>query len=337
MANKLTVTVLACALLLAATNASPQQPGGIPGGTSSGVVGAVPGQPNPPHRTEAVLLAEIASQPSNLMAYMELAGLYRINNRMPEADALLRSALPIAPNPGFVYGALIALYQPQDHPEQVLAVAEEWKQAQPANFRPVLATAYAHLMLAQRLRRTPEAARDHVEQAMRALEDVKALQPELPELAMVFATMLRAKADLETDPTERASLLHQADEWMSQVRARSQQSWSSNAAAPTVQGRPPALNGPVRVGGNIQPPAKIKDVRPHYPPEAQQARIQGVVIVEVLIDENGKVKDARVLRSIPMLDAAAVDAVRQWEFTPTLLNGQGVQVIMTATVQFSLP
>jgi periplasmic protein TonB len=60
------------------------------------------------------------------------------------------------------------------------------------------------------------------------------------------------------------------------------------------------------------------------------------VILETLIGANGRVEDARVLRSIPLLDQAALDAVRQWEFTPTLLNGNPVPVIMTTTVQFSL-
>ena len=91
-----------------------------------------------------------------------------------------------------------------------------------------------------------------------------------------------------------------------------------------------------RVGGNIKPPMKTKDVRPTYPPIAQSARVQGVVIIEATIGPGGKVQDARVLRSIPLLDAAALDAVRQWEFTPTLLNGVPVPVIMTVTVQFTL-
>jgi protein TonB len=56
-----------------------------------------------------------------------------------------------------------------------------------------------------------------------------------------------------------------------------------------------------------------------------------------LIDEQGHVPEARILRSIPLLDQAAIDAVRQWEFTPTLLNGQPIPVIMTVTVQFALP
>jgi protein TonB len=92
----------------------------------------------------------------------------------------------------------------------------------------------------------------------------------------------------------------------------------------------------MRVGGNIQPPQKIKHVNPQYPPVAQSARVQGVVIIETTIGANGEVSDARVLRSIPLLDQAALDAVRQWQFAPTLLNGVPVPVIMTVTVQFSL-
>ncbi len=81
---------------------------------------------------------------------------------------------------------------------------------------------------------------------------------------------------------------------------------------------------------------KTKHVAPVYPPVAQSAAVQGVVIIEMIIGGDGKVQDARVLRSIPLLDQAALDSVKQWEFTPTLLNGSPVPVIMTATVQFTL-
>jgi protein TonB len=92
----------------------------------------------------------------------------------------------------------------------------------------------------------------------------------------------------------------------------------------------------VRVGGAIKAPVKTKDVRPVYPSIAQSARVQGVVIIEATLGPNGTVTDAKVLRSIPLLDAAALDAVRQWQFTPTTLNGQPVPVIMTVTVNFTL-
>jgi TonB family protein len=108
----------------------------------------------------------------------------------------------------------------------------------------------------------------------------------------------------------------------------------------TVQPRmagPGSISGQaLRVGGNIRPPTKTKHVNPAYSESAQAARVQGVVIMEVTIDEQGQVAEARVLRSVPLLDQAALAAVTQWEFTPTLLNGRPVPVIMTVTVQFSL-
>jgi protein TonB len=99
---------------------------------------------------------------------------------------------------------------------------------------------------------------------------------------------------------------------------------------------PPPPAQPVRVGGNIKAPTKVRDVTPQYPQIAQSARVQGVVIIEATIGPNGKVANARVLRSIPLLDQAALDAVKQWEYTPTLLNNVPVPVIMTVTVNFTL-
>ena len=91
----------------------------------------------------------------------------------------------------------------------------------------------------------------------------------------------------------------------------------------------------IRVGGKIKPPTKIKDVKPVYPAMAQSARIGGVVIIEATIGPDGKVIDTQILRSVPLLDQAALDAVRQWEYTPTLLNGLPAPVVVTVTVNFT--
>jgi protein TonB len=102
---------------------------------------------------------------------------------------------------------------------------------------------------------------------------------------------------------------------------------------------PPTWNPgdpPLRIGGQIKEPKKIKHVAPVYPPEAQQGRIQGIVILEIRIDQDGRVSDARIVRPVALLDQAALDAVLQWEFTPTLIDGQPVPVIMTVTVNFTL-
>jgi TonB family protein len=92
----------------------------------------------------------------------------------------------------------------------------------------------------------------------------------------------------------------------------------------------------VRVGGDIKPPVKTKNVPPIYPSFAVSAHIQGVVILEATIGTDGKVKDIKVLRSIKELDDAAIKAVRAWEYKPTLVNNQAVQVITTIPVNFSL-
>ena len=91
----------------------------------------------------------------------------------------------------------------------------------------------------------------------------------------------------------------------------------------------------VRPGGRIMPPKKIKDVPPVYPALAQSARVAGEVTIEATIGPDGKVIDAKVVRSIPMLDQAALDAVRQWEYLPTMLNGLPVSVLLTVTVNFT--
>ena len=93
---------------------------------------------------------------------------------------------------------------------------------------------------------------------------------------------------------------------------------------------------PARVGGYIKEPRKLKDVAPEYPEEAKKARIQGVVILECTISPKGRVVDVKVMRGVPGLDKAAIDAVRQWEYSPTLVDGQAVSLIMNVTVNFRL-
>lgn len=100
--------------------------------------------------------------------------------------------------------------------------------------------------------------------------------------------------------------------------------------------RPIAPVAPVRVGGDVRPPQKVRHVVPEYPAIARSAGISGVVILEALIGDDGSVRDVTVLRSVALLDTAAVEAVRQWRFTPTLLNGTPVPVLMTVTVAFNL-
>jgi len=99
---------------------------------------------------------------------------------------------------------------------------------------------------------------------------------------------------------------------------------------------PPPPVAPIRMHRGIREPRKIVDSVPAYPAPARAARIQGTVIIEATIDVRGNVEAARVLRPLPFLDQAALDAVKQWKYTPALLSGVPVPVIMTVTVTFSL-
>jgi len=100
---------------------------------------------------------------------------------------------------------------------------------------------------------------------------------------------------------------------------------------------PGAHSSPARADAQrMAPPKIVKHVEPIYPEAARQARIQGVVVVEATIGPDGKVRDAKVITSIPQLDEAALAAVRQWEYEPTMVRGVASPVIMTVRVNFSL-
>jgi protein TonB len=103
-----------------------------------------------------------------------------------------------------------------------------------------------------------------------------------------------------------------------------------------VQGTADEGDKALRVGSKIAAPTKLVHVDPVYPEVARAAKVQGVVIVEARIEADGTVSDVKILRSIPLLNQAALDAVRQWVFRPVLLNGAPVPVIMTVTVPFRL-
>ena len=98
---------------------------------------------------------------------------------------------------------------------------------------------------------------------------------------------------------------------------------------------PPAAVEPRRLSA-YEMPRKLHDVAPTYPAIAQRANVEGIVIIEAVIAVDGTVRNARVLRSQPLLDHAALDAVKQWRYAPTRLGGVAVPVIVTVTVQFRL-
>jgi periplasmic protein TonB len=98
----------------------------------------------------------------------------------------------------------------------------------------------------------------------------------------------------------------------------------------------PPSSGPLRLGGGIQAPRKIKEAKPVYPQAALGLQTRGTVVLDATIGTDGKVTNIVVLQSIPSLDQAALEAVRQWEYEPATLNGVRVAVVMTILVRFAV-
>jgi TonB family protein len=189
-----------------------------------------------------------------------------------------------------------------------------------------------------------------LEHVRRALE----IKPNVFEAIIYEGLLLRIKAMVATDAAKRSEYLTEATQLQkraAELRRSGTAEMSGARLAPpppppppgavvggVVGSRPlpPPRPNAVRIGGAIKEPRNLKHVNPVYPDIARQARVQGVVIMECTIDAQGKISDVRVLRGVPLLDAAAIDAVRQWEYTPTLVNGVPVPVIMTVTVSFRL-
>lgn len=295
---------------------------------------------------ETELARSIAATPNDIAAYQELARLQEDRGAAALAEGTLLKARQAAPKHKGVLMTLSGFYNRAgdfDKTMEALEAAEQLDLTDPV-MPQMVATYYwekaykdHRLLEADRLR--------YITSGIAATDRALMLKPDFAEALVYKNLLLRMQANLETtDPFQKPQLIAEADALRNRAielnKSRAAGAGSTPMAPGAAPPPPPPPDAmpmaPVRVGGNIKAPAKIRDVRPVYPPDAQAAGIAGVVILEAVIDPEGRVGQAKVLRSIPGLDEAAIDAVRQWEFVPTLLNGAAVPVIMTVTVNFTL-
>jgi protein TonB len=106
--------------------------------------------------------------------------------------------------------------------------------------------------------------------------------------------------------------------------------------APPPPPPPKKKKDPIRVGGNVQASRLVHRVEPEYPELAKRARVSGMVILQVIVNEGGSVQEVKIVRGHPLLNDSATRAVRQWRYSPYLLNGEPIPVIATVTVNFVL-
>ena len=200
-----------------------------------------------------------------------------------------------------------------------------------------LVASYLFGVVAQTARQEERLTPEYVGRATMQVDRALQVQPQHLSALLYKAMLLVVQASAEKAPARQAALRDEAVK----VRARfSRLALADGTASPPEKTIPvsgpsvPSAPNAVRAGGNVPLPVRTVYVEPTYPDAARLAGIDGMVILEALIAEDGKVMDARIMRSIPALDAAALAAVKQWAFAPTVVNGVPQKVIMSVTVSF---
>jgi TonB family protein len=197
-----------------------------------------------------------------------------------------------------------------------------------------------------------------IEEGLSYLDQALALNPQYGDAMVYKNLLLREKARLAVDLQEQARLRKLADEWFNRAleirkskaesaggagRAVGPNSGNIKPLPPPLSPAPPrqpqsnpGASGRVRVGSNIAAVNLIHSVPPVYPQLAKDERIEGVVTLEATINKDGTVENLNVINGHPLLIQPAVEAVKQWVYTPVLLNGEPVGVVTTLSVNFAL-
>jgi TonB family protein len=172
------------------------------------------------------------------------------------------------------------------------------------------------------------------EEAVRLGADAVLRKPQrLADLAQLAIALIGATSDL------RPKRVHSKEGIMRAfLLAAFSLLLSGASGAPLLADALPASPSvePIRVGGSVKPPAKLKEVVPVYPEKARRDRVQGLVILDCTVNAEGVVTDVKVLRPIPELNDAAIDAVKQWRYAPAKVDGVAVPIRMAVSVDFTI-
>jgi TonB family protein len=307
-----------------------------------------PGEARPATNQEQELKSAIDAGGQEPGVYLDLAKLQQERGAMADAEATLEALFQAHPQSVASYLALAQLYVRTGRVDRAIALLEDAaaRSATDPNAYHVLGTFYWEAARADSA--SPMDRLTYLHAGAAAEDRALALNPDFVEALVYKNLFLRQEAAIEGDTPKGRALLAEADALRSKAMAlRGTQPLPSGTQMRTPGMPPPPPPPPppggdreipnaMRLAAGQQPPVKIKDAKPEYPQEAKDAGVQGIVILDATIDEQGDVANVRVVRSVPMLDQAATDAVRQWKFQPALLNGKPVAVIVTMTVNFTL-
>lgn len=282
---------------------------------------------------EAALKARIERDPTDIQAILDLASLYETVGHDDDAERVLRQALAVAPRRA--YEALLAHFRRSRNSARALAVAEEWRLKEPVSPDPLVALAWLHLYQAAG---RSEHRRALVDEGLARADEALSLETAYAPAFEVKRQLLALKWIL-ADREERSAIERDQralDEVFTPPPKKPTAPRRSSAYQWRRSLQMPDGRMPLRVGRPLGEPARTAFVEPQYPVEAIGERQQGTVIVEVLIDEDGRVRDVRGQGRLVLLEGAAIDAIRQWRYEPTTLYGRPVPVLVWVRVEFVL-
>ena len=289
-----------------------------------------PNDARPATQREKELAPEVTATPGDWKNAQELARLQETRGALGEAESTLRRSIEAAPGEVARWHALAAFYNRSGQFERAVETLEAAARQNPTN------PSTPHLLGNDDFAKltdanlTTELRSSYIDRGIAAEDDALRADPNFAEALVYKNLLLRARAETEPDPGPRAALIRQADA----LRARTTEvRVTAEPAASEVlnlSGYPPPPPPPPAPGaGEIEwvygetsfaplDPAivlkRVKYVRPVYPPMAIRLGLEGRVVIHAAIDERGQVVSARVIESIPVLNQATIDAVRQWRF-----------------------
>jgi TonB family protein len=177
-----------------------------------------------------------------------------------------------------------------------------------------------------------------IEHGISNLEKALQIDPRYSDAMAYMNLLIRERADLADSPEQYRSEIESADQWVQKVLDAKQAQAATFPPAPPPPPRPPNNQlTRIRVSGGVQQENLIRKVDPVYPPLAIDARIQGTVRFTAIIGRDGRIQNLQLISGHPLFVQAAREAVNQWEYRPTILNDEPVEVVTTVEVNFKLP
>jgi hypothetical protein len=291
---------------------------------------------------ERELHAAIAAEPGEIRHYLALADYFSKQGQPEPADRVLRDGLAaVDPLSRPVFERRVLLFLEPFQPNRIGAIALEWLAVDGTNAVPVLIAAGHRLRQASARRADgTSASEQEIDQGLSTIDGALPANPDVAALYALRSSLLQGRASLVADVAKQVSAVKQAQaDWQ-----RAQELQVSSAGAPPVGGplapavaamtaMPPfGPPGAVRVGGRVRRPRLLK----HVPPAGSRSPRFGertrVIPLELVLDTQGRVVYVHAPESVDGYDTETADAVMQWEFEPTVVDGRAVPVILNTSV-----